>query len=70
MEKPQVLYRYSAHMPAAILPLLPPKCELESRAVLERLASAHRYMAELKGLASTIRNAIEYQEPRGRAACG
>ena len=43
-------------MPAAILPLLPPQTELETRAVLKRLAPAHRYLAELKGLASTIPN--------------
>ena len=43
-------------MPAATLPLLPPKSELETRAVLKRLAPAHRYLAELKGLASTIPN--------------
>ncbi|MCW5585565.1 MAG: Fic family protein, partial [Chromatiales bacterium] len=43
-------------MPAAALPLLPPKSELETRAVLKRLAPAHRYLAELKGLASTIPN--------------
>ena len=43
-------------MPAAILPLLPPQTELETRAVLKRLAPAHRYLAELNGLASTIPN--------------
>ena len=46
----------STHVPAAALPLLPPKSELETRAVLKRLAPAHRYLAELKGLASTIPN--------------
>jgi Fic family protein len=43
-------------VPAATLPLLPPQSELETRAVLKRLAPAHRYLAELKGLASTIPN--------------
>ena len=44
-------------MPAATFPLLPPQSELETRAVLKRLAPAHRYLVELKeGLASTIPN--------------
>ena len=38
------------------LALLPPKAELETRAVLKRLAPAHRYLAELKGMAATIPN--------------
>ena len=50
------LIQVSTHVPAAALPLLPPKSELETRAVLKRLAPAHRYLAELKGLASTIPN--------------
>jgi len=33
---------------------LPPKAELESKKVLKKLASAHRYLAELKGLVSSI----------------
>ena len=36
--------------------LLPPTTELESRSVLKRLAPAHRYLAELKGMAATIPN--------------
>ena len=36
--------------------LLPPKAELESRSVLRSLTRAHRYLAELKGLAATIPN--------------
>ena len=36
--------------------LLPPKVDLETRAVLKALAPAHRYLAELKGLAATIPN--------------
>lgn len=36
--------------------LLPPTAELESHSVLKRLAPAHRYLAELKGLAATIPN--------------
>lgn len=39
-----------------IIALLPPTAELESRSVLKRLAPAHRYLAELKGLAATIPN--------------
>ena len=35
---------------------LPPTVELESRTVLRQLASAHRYLAELKGKAATIPN--------------
>lgn len=36
--------------------LLPPTVALESRSVLKSLASAHRYLAELKGMAATIPN--------------
>ena len=36
--------------------LLPPTAELESRSVLKSLAPAHRYLAELKGMAATIPN--------------
>ncbi len=36
--------------------LLPPTAELESRSVLKRLAPAHRYLAELKGMVATIPN--------------
>ncbi len=35
---------------------LPPETELEPRAVLKKLALAHRYLAELKGMAATIPN--------------
>ncbi len=38
------------------IPLLPPETELETRAVLKKLAPAHRYLAELKGMAATIPN--------------
>lgn len=34
----------------------PPQCDLESIEVLKRLAQAHRYLAELKGLARSIPN--------------
>lgn len=39
------------------LPVLPPTgVELETRKVLRKLASTHRYLAELKGMAATIPN--------------
>ncbi len=36
--------------------LLPPDTDLETKAILKRLASAHRYLAELKGKSATIPN--------------
>ncbi len=39
-----------------ILPLLPPIVELETKSILRKLASAHRYLAELKGISETIPN--------------
>ena len=50
--------------------LLPPQTELESRAVLKKLVSAHRYLAELKGMAATspiehiLINTLSLQEAR------
>jgi Fic family protein len=38
------------------LSLLPPIVELETKSVLRKLASAHRYLAELKGISETIPN--------------
>lgn len=35
---------------------LPPKTELESKRILKKLSAAHRYLAELKGMAATIPN--------------
>lgn len=35
---------------------LPPKVDFESKAVLKKLTEAHRYLAELKGVAATIPN--------------
>ncbi len=43
-------------MTLSAISLLPPETELESRAVLKKLAPAHRYLAELKGMAATIPN--------------
>ena len=37
---------------------LPPAGELETSAVLKELVKAHRYLAELKGVAKTIPNEI------------
>ena len=42
-------------MPMIPLPL-PNIAELESRAVLKKSAEAHRYLAELKGVAASIPN--------------
>jgi Fic family protein len=42
--------------PTYSLPVLPPPGELETRAVLRSLASAHRHLAELKGRAAVIPN--------------
>jgi Fic family protein len=39
-----------------ILPELPPRVDLETKAVLKQVAKAHRYLAELKGVAKTIPN--------------
>ncbi len=38
------------------LPLLPPKVDVETKAVLKKCASAHRALAELKGKSATIPN--------------
>lgn len=43
-------------MMSFILPALPPTVELETRSVLRKAAAAHRYLAELKGVAATIPN--------------
>lgn len=40
------------------LPLLPLQIDLETPAVMKKLTSAHRYLAELKGIAETIPNEI------------
>src|SRR5258706_9426827 len=43
-------------MTPSTLPLLPPPRDIESREVLRRAASAHRYLAELKGISKSIPN--------------
>ncbi len=45
-----------SNVPKEAIHPLPPNTELESRSVLKRLAPAHRYLAELKGMAATIPN--------------
>lgn len=35
---------------------LPPQVDVETKAILKKLAEAHRYLAELKGIAATIPN--------------
>ncbi len=36
--------------------LLPPKANIETKAILKKVALAHRYLAELKGVARSIPN--------------
>lgn len=38
------------------IPLLPPPADVESKTVLKKAAEAHRYLAELKGVAASIPN--------------
>lgn len=45
---------FDPHLPYNDLPLLPPKQDIETRAVLRRLPAAARALAELKGLGSSI----------------
>ena len=47
---------FNPAIPYNDLPPLPPKLELETRAVLKKVAQAGRSLAELKGLGSTIPN--------------
>jgi len=39
-----------------VLKMLPPETDLETTSVLKKVASAHRYLAELKGVSATIPN--------------
>lgn len=39
-----------------VLKILPPETDLETTSVLKKAASAHRYLAELKGVSATIPN--------------
>jgi Fic family protein len=47
---------YNPANPYNDLPLLPPKIEIETKAVLKKVVSAGRALAELKGLGATIPN--------------
>lgn len=38
------------------IPLLPPNIDIESKTILKKVAEAHRFLAELKGIAATIPN--------------
>lgn len=49
------IYRNEEQMTFILYPL-PPAVELETKAVLKKAASAHRYLAELKGVSGTIPN--------------
>ena len=42
--------------PNNALPLLPPKTDLETKAVLKKAIAANKALAELKGLGQTIPN--------------
>jgi Fic family protein len=52
-EEPMV---FNPTIPYNSLPLLPPSAEIETKAVLKRVAAAGRSLAELKGLGATISN--------------
>ena len=47
---------FDRKVPYNDLPLLPPRAEIETKAVLKKVASAGRSLAELKGLGATIPN--------------
>lgn len=47
---------YERNLPYNDLPLLPPKAELETRAVLKQVTAASRALADLRGLARLIPN--------------
>lgn len=48
--------KYDPQKPYNQLPLLPPKKDLETKAILKKAIAAGRALAELKGIASTIPN--------------
>lgn len=48
--------KYDRNKPYNQLPLLPPKKDLETKAILKKAIAAGRALAELKGIASTIPN--------------
>jgi Fic family protein len=47
---------FNPEKPYNDLPLLPPKAEIETKAILKKVISAGRALAELKGLGETIPN--------------
>ena len=48
--------KYDPHKPYNQLPLLPPRKDLETKAILKKAIAAGRALAELKGIGSTIPN--------------
>ena len=50
------MMRFDPTQPHNQLPLLPPACELETKAVLKKCVSAHKALAELKGAGDLIPN--------------
>jgi len=48
--------KYDPHKPYNLLPLLPPRKDLETKGVLKKAIAAGRALAELKGIGSTIPN--------------
>ena len=53
---PEELMVFNPAIPYNDLPLLPPSAEVETKAVLKRVAAAGRSLAELKGLGASIPN--------------
>ena len=47
---------FNPEKPYNDLPMLPPKAEIETRAVLKKLVSASQFLAELKGYAELLPN--------------
>lgn len=54
----QFYYTYKEDRMAFILSELPPIIDLESKIILKKLISAHRHLAELKGLSASIPNQL------------
>jgi len=50
------MMKIDKNQPFNLLPPLPPKKEIESKHILKKAATSHRYLAELKGFANTIPN--------------
>ena len=62
--------RFNPEKPYNELPLLPPRAEIETKAVLKKLVTAGQYLAELKGYVellpnkAIILNAVTLQEAK------